>query len=197
MLIEYYRSVWETAEEEGIAFIFETCDLVRGDRLNRYLADEDLDDNSLKVDGPFEQDGLYLTYDDFRYTEEAYKVESPEDLGAAVEGDGVPRITDAYVIVTKKNGSIESYTEPLTADITEEEAVRKLEEAWKNLSLEDKNDAVLELACVAVDDNGVMDNTSDYFYDFAADEFDTILSYDPIAAISLATGEEVVMDPEA
>ena len=195
MLIKYFQEVWEEAKREGYAFIFETCDLQRGDRLNRDLADEDLDDNSLKVGGPFEQDSLYITYDDFHRTNEAYKVESPEELGSFLEGVGNPRIADAYVIVTKKNGSIESYTKPLSDD-TAEEAVRKLEEAWSVLSSEDKHNTVLELACVAVDDNGVMDNYNDYFYDFAAYEYETIHSYTPIAVISLATGEKIEMNPE-
>lgn len=60
MLLAYFRQIWEQAKKEGYAFIFETCNLQRGDRLNRFLAGEDEDDDSIKVEGPFEQDSLYI-----------------------------------------------------------------------------------------------------------------------------------------
>ncbi len=54
----------------------------------------------------------------------------------------------------------------------------------------------MELACLAVYGNGVMDSYGDYSYDFAVDESDTIHSYTSIAVISLATGQRVEMGPE-
>ena len=51
-----------------------------------------------------------------------------------------------------------------------------VEEALNDLSSEDKSNTVFELVYVAVDDNGVMDNYNDYFYDFAANEYETIHS---------------------
>lgn len=54
----------------------------------------------------------------------------------------------------------------------------------------------MALVCLAVYGNAVMDSYSDYSYDFAVDESDTIHSYTSIAVISLATGQRVDMGPE-
>ena len=198
MLLAYFRQIREQAKKEGYAFIFETCNLQRGDRLNRFLAGEEEDDDSIKVEGPFEQDSLYVTYDDFYSSQKAFKVDSPEDLGRFLEGAEYPAIAERFVIVSRKSGKLISYSEPFPGSTTRNEAIRELEKAWNELSSNEKDDLVLELACIATNEQwGVMDNRNDYFYDFAADEFETIHSYTPIAAISLATTEKVMLDPES